>query len=305
MLDPRPDADAGIRLRKLLDTQRTLAVPGVFNPLIAAAAKRLGFDALYLSGGAFSASLGLPDLGVFTLDELTAAVRWTVRSAALPLIIDADTGFGEALNVMRTVKELEDAGAAAVQIEDQVMPKRCGHLEGKSVVPAGEFTEMIKAAVSARRHALIIARTDARATHGLDEAIHRAALYREAGADIVFPDALESEKEFEEFASAVGPPLLANMTEFGKSPYLTVERFGDLGYSIVIFPVTALRVAMKAVEAVLADIKKLGTQADWLDRMQTRAELYDLIDYQKYEEMDRHLSSGLPEDDQEIVKEEP
>lgn len=290
LLDSVPARSHGAHLRQLLDEGRPLAVPGVFNPLAALAARRVGFDALYFSGAAFSASLGLPDLGLFTLDELTQAVRWVVRACDLPLIVDADTGFGEALNVMRVVKELEEAGAAAVQIEDQVMPKRCGHLEGKSVVSAEAFAEKVRAAVHARKDLLVVARTDARATHGLDEAIRRGRLYKEAGADVIFPEALETEDEFKTYADAVGGPLLANMTEFGKSPYLTVERLGELGYSIVIFPVTTLRAAMKTVESVLCDIRDKGTQSGWLQNMQTRKELYQLIEYQRYEETDRQLA---------------
>ena len=280
------------QLRQMLEEGKTLTVPGAFNPLTALVAKKVGFEALYFSGAAFSASLGLPDLGLFTLEQLTYAVRWVVRACDLPLIVDADTGFGEALNVIRTVKELEDAGAAAIQIEDQVLPKRCGHLDGKSVVSAEAFAEKVRAAVDARRELLIIARTDARATHGMEEAIRRGRIYKEAGADIIFPEAMESEEEFKTYADAVGGPLLANMTEFGKSPYLTVKRFEELGYSIVIFPVTTLRVATKAIESVLTDILDKGTQVEWLEQMQTRHELYDLIDYHLYEETDRRLSKG-------------
>ena len=290
LLDTATDENHGTQLRQLLTTGNVLTVPGAFNPLTALIARKVGFDALYFSGAAFSASLGLPDLGLFTLDELAGAVRWMVKACDLPLIVDADTGFGEALNVMRAVKELEAAGAAAIQIEDQVLPKRCGHLEGKSVVSAEAFAEKVQAAVHARKDLLIVARTDARATHGLDEAIRRGHLYKEAGADIIFPEALESEEEFKAYADAVGGPLLANMTEFGKSPYLTVERLQELGYSIVIFPVTTLRVAAKTIEAVLSDIKAKGTQVDWLEHMQTRSELYQLIEYERYEELDRELS---------------
>ena len=253
-------------------------------------ARKIGFDALYFSGAAFSASLGIPDIGLFTLDELTDAVRWVVKASRLPLIVDADTGFGEVINVIRTVKDLEATGAAAVQIEDQVLPKRCGHLDGKTVISAEAFGEKIAAAVQARNDMLIIARTDVRAIEGMEEAIRRGRICREAGADVIFPEAMQSEEEFKTYADAVGGPMLANMTEFGKSPYLSVQRFHELGYSIVIFPVTALRVAAKATELVLTDIKRNGTQEDWLDRMQTRSELYDLIDYDRYEELDRDLS---------------
>ncbi len=287
----RDHSHAG-RLSRMLDDGKTLTVPGAFNSLTALVAKKVGFEALYFSGGAFSASLGLPDLGLFTLDQLVNAVRWMVRACDLPLIVDADTGFGEALNVMRTVKDLEDAGAAAIQIEDQVLPKRCGHLDGKSVVSAEAFAEKVRAAVAARRELLIIARTDARSVHGMEEAIRRGRIYKEAGADIIFPEAMESEEEFKIYADAVDGPLLANMTEFGKSPYLTAERFEEMGYNIVIFPVTTLRVASTAVESVLTDIRDKGTQTEWLERMQTREELYDLIDYHRYGETDRRLSKG-------------
>jgi methylisocitrate lyase len=286
-----PAEHPGRQLRRLLATEDVLVAPGVFNALVARVAQRLGYRVLYFSGAAFSASLGLPDLGLFTLDELVEAVRWIVRATGLPVIVDADTGFGEALNVLRTVRELEAVGAAAIQIEDQVLPKRCGHLEGKEVIPAEAMAEKIAAAVQARRELLVVARTDARATHGLDEAIRRGRLYRAAGADIVFPEALTSEAEFRAFAEAVPGPLLANMTEFGKTPYFRVEQFRAWGYQIVIFPVTALRVAMKAVEQVLRDVLQKGTQVDWLDRMQTRTELYDLIGYADYEALDRRLAA--------------
>ena len=292
LLEKDRDYSHAGRLSRMLDEGKTLTVPGAFNSLTALVAKRVGFEALYFSGGAFSASLGLPDLGLFTLDQLVNAVRWMVRACDLPLIVDADTGFGEALNVMRTVKDLEDAGAAAIQIEDQVLPKRCGHLDGKSVVSAEAFAEKVRAAVAARRELLIIARTDARSIHGMEEAIRRGRIYKEAGADIIFPEAMESEEEFKIYADAVDGPLLANMTEFGKSPYLTAERFEEMGYNIVIFPVTTLRVASTAVESVLTDIRDKGTQTEWLERMQTREELYDLIDYHRYGETDRRLSKG-------------
>ena len=292
LLDPSSGESHAVRLRRLLAPGDTLAVPGAFSPLIALMAKRAGFEAVYFSGATFSAGLGLPDVGLFALDELVGAVRWMVRASNLPVVVDADTGFGEAVNVIRTVKELEEAGVAAVQIEDQVMPKRCGHLEGKAVVPAEAFAEKVRAAVHARRDLVVIARTDARATHGLEEAISRGRLYRQAGADVIFPEALESEDEFKAFADAVEAPLVANMTEFGRSPYISVDRFQELGYGMVIFPVTALRVAAKAVEGLLRDLREQGTQRPWLDRMQTRAELYELIEYGRYDETDRRLSES-------------
>lgn len=281
-------------LRRLLEREPVVA-PGVFNPLSAVVARRAGFAALYVSGAAFSASLALPDLGLFTLTELADFVRRVYRACRLPLVVDADTGFGEALNVLAAVRELEWAGAAAIQLEDQPLPKKCGHLSGKSVVPAEEMARKVAAAASARRHALIVARTDARAVEGLDGAVRRALLYREAGADVLFPEALESEAEFAEFARRVGGWLLANMTEFGRSPYLTAQRFAELGYRLVIFPVTALRAAMKAAEEVLEVLRREGTQVGVLDRLQTRAELYDRIGYAAYEEWDAELAQRFRE----------
>lgn len=291
MLDDSKRGNNAVRLRKLLSEKETYPVPGVFSPLIALEAKDVGFKALYFSGAAFSASLGIPDIGLFTLDELIQSVRWIVRSSDLPLIVDADTGFGGSLNVVRAVRELEEVGAAAIQIEDQVLPKRCGHLDGKTVVSSDEFIEKIRAAALVRRELLIVARTDSRATHGMQEAIKRGKLAREAGADIIFPEAMQSEDEFREYADAVGPPLLANMTEFGKSPYLNVTKYKDLGYGLVIFPVTTLRVAAKAAHDLLKDIMTKGTQIDWLDKMQTRSELYRVIEYESYNEIDQELSN--------------
>lgn len=282
-------------LRRLLEREPVVVAPGVFNPLSAVVARRAGFAALYVSGAAFSASLALPDLGLFTLTELADSVRRVYRACGLPLVVDADTGFGEALNVLAAVRELEWAGAAAIQLEDQPLPKKCGHLSGKSVVPSEEMARKVAAAASARRHALIVARTDARAVEGLDGAVRRALLYREAGADILFPEALESEAEFAEFARRVGGWLLANMTEFGRSPYLTAQRFAELGYRLVIFPVTALRAAMKAAEEVLEVLRRDGTQVAVLDRLQTRAELYDRIGYAAYEEWDAELAQRFRE----------
>ena len=278
--------NAGDELRRLMSEDGAIPVAGVFNPLSALIAEQVGFRALYFSGAAFSASLGIPDIGLFTLDELTTAVRWVTRATTLPLIVDADTGFGEAINVHRTVTDLEAAGAAAIQIEDQVMPKRCGHLDGKQIVSAEEFVVKIRAAEESRKSSLIIARTDSKAVYGMSEAVRRGKLYLEAGADIIFPEALESESEFGEYSDRVDAPLLANMTEFGKTPYLTVEEFGELGYTLVIFPVTALRIAAKAMEGALSETLSSGTQKGLLKHMQTRAELYELIRYSDYERMD-------------------
>jgi methylisocitrate lyase len=255
-------------------------------------ARDVGFDALYFSGAAFSAGLGIPDIGIFTLDQLTQAVRDVVRASGLPLIVDADTGFGEPISILKTVRDLEDAGAAAIQIEDQVMPKRCGHLEGKTVVPAEDFVQKLRAAAYARRDALIVARTDSRAIYGMEEAIRRGLMYLDAGADIIFPEALETPEEFRTYADAVGGTLLANMTEFGKTPYLSADQFYALGYKIVIFPVTAMRVAAKATEMALRELYAKGTQAGLLENMQTRAELYRLIEYDRYTEIDSRFSES-------------
>jgi len=282
---------AGARLKARLQQPQILKVPGVFNALVALCAQKIGFEAAYFSGAAFSASMGLPDLGLFTLSELADAVRSITRATHLPLIVDVDTGFGEALNVMRTVKELEDAGVAAVQIEDQIMPKKCGHLDGKEIISAEEMIEKIRAAKASRKELLIVARTDAKAIAGISETIRRANLYAEAGADIIFPEALQSAEEFKLAAREIHAPLLANMTEFGKTPYISAPQFEDWGYKIVIYPVTSLRVAMKAIEGVFTELMNTGSQEAWLNRMQTRQELYELIRYHDYESADKTFSA--------------
>jgi methylisocitrate lyase len=240
-LEPSARPEAGADLRRLLERERAVAMPGVFNGLTALLATRAGAEALYLSGAALSASMGLPDIGLLTVDDAVRTVRQITRVAHAPLVVDADTGFGGALSVMRAVRELEDAGAAAIQIEDQEDPKRCGHLDGKRVTDIARMEEKVAAAVAARREVVVIARTDARATEGMDGAIRRGLAYREAGADVIFPEALESEDEFAALSEAVPGPLLANMTEFGKSPNLSVVRLQDLGYRLVIFPVSGGR----------------------------------------------------------------
>ncbi len=282
------------RLRKLLGGRKVVATPGVFNSAVALLAEDAGFECLYLSGAAFSSSMGLPDLGVTTLSELaqrTSEISSAVPS--LPLIVDVDTGFGEAVNVARTVREMERAGAAAIQIEDQVMPKRCGHLRGKQVVEPEEMAKKLIAAREAAKTGLVlIARTDARETEGLEGAISRARVYQKAGADVIFPEALRSKGEFAEFAKKVEGPLLANMTEFGVTPYISVSEFSRLGegYKIVIFPVTTFRVAMKAMRDALKDLASSGTQRGFLGKMMTREEFYDLIDYRSLEASDRAVA---------------
>ncbi|QKR00076.1 methylisocitrate lyase [Metallosphaera tengchongensis] len=265
-------------------------VPGVFNPFSALLAERVGFKAVYLSGGALTSSLGLPDIGIIDMYELADMVRRIREVTQIPMIVDADTGFGEALNVYRTVSVLEKAGADAIQIEDQRMPKKCGHLEGKEVVPHDEMISKIKAAVRARKEARIIARTDSRAVFGLRDAIERAKAYLDAGADIIFPEALTSKDEFREFAKEVKAPLLANMTEFGKTPLISAREFQEMGYVYVIFPVTIFRVAAKAMEDALKVLKEEGTQRNLMEKMMTRKEQYEVIHYDYYEKLDRELA---------------
>ncbi len=284
--------DPGAELRKLMSEEDVIVAPGVYNPAVALLAERMGFKALYLSGAALTGSLAMPDLGLITLTELALMTRYIARVVEAPLIVDADTGFGEAINVERTVRELEEAGAAAIQIEDQELPKKCGHLSGKRLIPAEDMVKKIVAAAEARRRdTVIIARTDARGVEGLEEAIRRANLYVEAGADVIFPEALTSLEEFREFARRVKAPLLANMTEFGKTPYITVEEFREAGYKIVIFPVTTFRASMKASLEVLREIMERGTQKHILDRLMTRREFYELIGYYEYEERDKEIAS--------------
>jgi methylisocitrate lyase len=280
---------AGQELRELIQ-ESTIQVPGAPNALLARLIERCGYDAMYLSGAAFSAGvLGLPDVGLFTLSELAQQTTYLTRACALPLIVDADTGFGEALNVERTVVELEAAGAAAIQLEDQQLPKRCGHLSGKTLVEPETMAAKLRAAVAAKADPslVIVARTDARGVTNLGDAIERAKRYLDAGADWIFPEALQTKEEFEQFARVIEVPLVANMTEFGKSPLLTLEELAQLGYSAVLYPVTLLRVCMKASEAALNLLAADGTQQDVLDLMQTREELYDLLDYRFFEERDR------------------
>jgi methylisocitrate lyase len=284
----------GKRLRELV-ADATIQVPGAPSALFARLIERCGYDAMYLSGAAFSAGvLALPDVGLFTLTELAQQATYLTRACALPLIVDADTGFGEALNVERTIVELEAAGAAAIQLEDQQFPKRCGHLAGKSLIEPQDMCEKLRAAADAKADPdlVIIARTDARGVISLEDAIERAKRYLDAGADWIFPEALQSKDEFEQFARAIDAPLVANMTEFGKSPLLTLDELGQLGYSAVLYPVTLLRVAMYGAEAALRVIAQEGTQAEILDMMQTREDLYDLLEYQVFQERDQRYATG-------------
>jgi methylisocitrate lyase len=274
-------------MRKMISGEKTILAPGVFSPIVAMLAEKSGFDVLYFSGGGFSNLQGMPDLGVTTLSEVSEATRRITAVTKLPLIVDTDTGFGEAVNVVRTVEEMRSSGAAAIQIEDQVMPKRCGHLEGKEVVVLDEMVKkLVSAKESCSEELLLIARTDARAVEGLDSAIERAKVYVRAGADIIFPEALESRAEFEEFRRRIRVPLLANMTEFGKTPYMSVSDFHEMGYNIVIFPMTLFRTMLKTVGDALTELKRTGTQKALLPRMMTREQIYNLIDYYRYEDVD-------------------
>ncbi|HKI32660.1 MAG TPA: methylisocitrate lyase [Gemmataceae bacterium] len=278
----------GRRLREAWAAE-PIAVPGVFNALVARMAERLGFRAVYLSGGALSAATGVPDIGLLSLNEFVDEARRITLATSLPLLSDADTGFGEALNVERTVRLFEAAGAAGVHLEDQEMPKRCGHLSGKSLVEPAAMAAKLRAATAARRDAdfVLIARTDARGVNGFDDAVRRARLYLEAGADAIFPEALESADEFARFAQEVKAPLLANMTEFGKGPLLDFATLAGVGYRMVLYPLTAFRSALRAAEDTLADLRNKGHQRDQVPAMLTRAELYDLLGYSGYEARDR------------------
>jgi methylisocitrate lyase len=269
------------RLRELI-ANGAVMMPGVPNTAMARQVERAGFDAVYVSGaGMANATAGVPDIGLLTMTEVVTLAGYVANAVTIPAIVDADTGFGGAENVARTIRELEAAGLAGCHIEDQEFPKRCGHLAGKSLVDLEEMVDKIKAAVASRRdpNFMIIARTDARAVEDFDRAVERAGEYLAAGVDAIFPEALQSAEEFRDFAKEIDLPLLANMTEFGKSPLLTFQQLADFGYRMVIFPQSAFRVSMKASEKFFAALKKTGTQSDWIDGMQTRQELYDLLDY--------------------------
>ncbi len=268
------------RLRELI-AQGAVLMPGVPNASMARQVERAGFEAVYISGaGMANSTAGVPDIGLLTMPEVVRLAGYVAKAVTIPAIVDADTGFGED-NVAQTIRELERAGLAGCHIEDQEFPKRCGHLAGKTVVEAAQMVGRIKAAVSGRadKDFLIIARTDSRATEDFKGAVKRAQKYVEAGADAIFPEALPSVAEFRDFANEIKVPLLANMTEFGKSPLLSFQELSDLGYRMVIFPQSAFRVAMKTTGEFFAGLKKAGTPKDWIDRMQTRQELYDLLEY--------------------------
>jgi methylisocitrate lyase len=282
-------ASAGLALRQRV-TAGTIAIPGAPFAAAGMMIERMGFAATYISGAAFSAGvLGLPDVGLFDLSELAEHTRQLTQRIEIPVIVDADTGFGEAVQVARTVELLEAAGAAAIQLEDQVLPKRCGHLSGKQLVDADAMCAKLRAAADARRDAqlVLIARTDARGATGWDDAVERARRYRDAGADWIFPEALESRDEFARFADEVDAPLIANMTEFGRSPLLSLADFAHMGYAGVLFPVTLLRAALKAMQHMLEILATEGSQCDQLDQLLTRGELYELLQYDNFAQRDR------------------
>ena len=277
------------RLRELI-AKRTVVLPGAFNALSAMQIERAGFEAMYVSGAALAAARGLPDIGLLSMTEVVSDSATIANAVAIPALVDADTGFGPPLAVSRTVREVERAGLSGIQLEDQDMPKKCGHLPGKRLVSRAEMVGKIKAAVEARLDPdfFIVARTDARAVEGIAAALERAQAYVEAGADAIFPEALESAEEFQLFAgqlakTGIKVPLVANMTEFGKTPYLRASEFEELGYRLVLFPVTALRIAAKAIETMLTELKSAGSQHALLGQMQTRQQLYDLLRYDEYE----------------------
>jgi methylisocitrate lyase len=284
-----PPAAPGTRFRELLAKPGILQLPGAHNGLAALQARAAGFQSLYLSGAAMSASMGLPDLGIITVDDVCFFIRQVARASGLPVLVDGDTGYGEALNVMHMVRAFEDAGAAAVHIEDQILPKKCGHLNDKKLASADDMAAKVAAAARARRHLFIIARTDAVASEGMDAAVARAQKYLAAGADAIFPEALTDAGMFREFARRVKAPLLANMTEFGRTPFFTAKEFEEMGYRMVIWPVSALRVAAKAQGDLYATIARDGGTRAMLERMQTRKELYDVIGYHDYEALDASI----------------
>jgi methylisocitrate lyase len=284
-------ADKRAAFRAGLNSGQLQRFPGVFSPLVAKLVAEIGFEGVYVSGAVLSADLGLPDIGLTTLTEVTARGAQIAAVTDLPTLIDADTGFGEPMSAARTITLLEDAGLAGCHLEDQVNPKRCGHLDGKAVVPAADMVKRLRAAVAARRdpNFVICARTDAAGIEGIDAAIERARAYADAGADLIFTEALTGPADFEKFRAAVDIPLLANMTEFGKSELLTTSQLADIGYNVVIYPVTTLRLAMLAVEDGLREIDAKGTQSGLLDRMQHRKRLYELLRYGDYNEFDDEI----------------
>lgn len=295
--DDLPQAPAGARFRAALARPGILRLPGAHNGQAALQARAAGFDALYLSGAAMTASMGLPDLGIITVDEVAFFIRQIARASGLPLLVDGDTGYGEALNVMHMVRVFEEAGAGALHLEDQLLPKKCGHLNDKKLASAADMAAKVAAAARARRDLVVIARTDAAASEGIEGAVARAKLYVEAGADAIFPEALTSVEMFQEVRARLpGVKLLANMTEFGRTPALTAQEFEDLGYNMVIWPVSSLRVANKAQAKLYATLAREGAATAMIPEMQTRAELYEVIGLNAFEALDRSIAQSVVPD---------
>ena len=289
-----PSEPAGQRFRALVERGGIAQLPGAHNGMAAIQARMAGFEGLYLSGAAMTASMGIPDLGMITVDEVAFFIRQIARACGLPLLVDGDTGYGEALNVMHMVRVFEEAGAGAVHIEDQLLPKKCGHLNDKKLADAHDMAAKVAAAAKARRHLYVIARTDAAASEGIDGAVARAKLYLEAGADAIFPEALNTAEMFREFARRMpGVPLLANMTEFGRTPFFTASEFEAMGYRMVIWPVSSLRVANKAQEKLYAALARDGGTHAMVDQMQTRVELYKTIGLADYEALDASIVATI------------
>jgi methylisocitrate lyase len=288
----KPASNKPALLRQALRSGKTLAVPGAFNAITAKIIEKCGFEAVYISGAGLNNGVaGYPDIGFMTQTEMAQMAGYIARSVNIPAIADGDNGYGEAINVFRTVQEYERAGLSGIHLEDQVSPKRCGHLNGKQVISQEAMVEKVRAAVSARQNPdfLIIARIDSKAVYGYDDALARSKACLEAGADMIFPEALETPEEFAAFARDLKGPLLANMTEFGKTPYLTLQEFEAFGYNIVIYPMTGFRIMMKAVEDAMVELKQTGTQKQMLERMTSRQDLYQLIHYTEYESLDKTL----------------
>lgn len=284
-----PQTSRNQRFRGLV-ANGIVQIPGAFNALAARAVQQAGFETVYLSGaGLANAVFGLPDVGLTTLTEAAEHARRVVAAVTIPVVADADTGFGDTINAARTVQQMEAVGVSAIHLEDQVLPKKCGHLDGKELVSAEAMAEKIRAACAARcdKDFMIIARTDARGVTSFDDAVDRAKRYLDAGADAIFPEAMQSADELAKFAERVKAPLMANMTEFGKTPLLPLSELTRLGYRMVIYPQTALRVAFKSIADMLADLKRAGDQTAWLPKMQTRQELYELLDYAGLNQIDR------------------
>ncbi|HLV53167.1 MAG TPA: methylisocitrate lyase [Cryomorphaceae bacterium] len=291
IISDKPASEKRADLRRKLDSGKLLQFPGAYNPLVAMMVEQTGFDGVYVSGAVMANSLGLPDIGMTTLTEVSHTASAIAKVTALPTIMDIDTGFGEPMSVARTVKELIHLGLSGCHLEDQVNPKRCGHLDNKTLVETSEMVKKLKAASDSKSdpNFQLIARTDARGVEGLNAAIDRAKAYVDAGADMIFPEALADEGEFEAFRKAVDVPLLANMTEFGKSRLLSKSQLENLGYNIVIYPVTTQRLAMKAVEDGLKTIREEGSQESLLDKMQTRKRLYEVLGYEEFNSFDQSL----------------